>query len=192
MFKNFRWDNESRIIKEEGSMLLLEAHPGKDYFVNPEDGTKTLNAAYYYKMVTGDFVIRAKVTHEFISTYDACALLAMQDDVTWGKLCFEKSDFGTNAVVSVVTNGVSDDANGVNIDGKTVWLQMARKGNIFGLHYSLDGKQFYMARLFKLECDSAIKVGIVAQSPTGDGGEFLFESISLEEDVLIENIRAGK
>jgi Uncharacterized conserved protein len=191
MFKDFKWDNESRIIKQEGSTLLLEAHPNKDYFVNPEDGAKTLNAAYYYKMVTGDFVLRAKVTHEFTSTYDACAFLAMQDDTTWGKLCFEKSDFETNAVVSVVTRGVSDDANSVNIDGKTVWLQMVRKGNIFGLHYSVDGEKFYMVRLFKLDCDDTIKVGLVAQSPTGDGGEFLFENITLENR-RVENVRAGQ
>ena len=190
MFENFKWDNESKIIKREGSTLLLEAHPGKDYFINPEDGTRTLNAAYYYKMVSGNFLLRAKVTHEFISTYDACAFLAMQDDLTWCKLCFEKSDFGTNAVVSVVTDGVSDDANGVNIDGKTVWLQMIRKGNLFSLHYSSDGNKFYMVRLFKLACDDTLKVGIVAQSPTGNGGEFLFEHIALE-DHQVENMRAG-
>ena len=190
MFELFKWDNESRIIKEGEDMLLLEAHSGKDYFVNPESGEKILNAAYYYKMVTGDFILCAKVTHEFVSTYDACALLAMQDDVTWGKLCFEKSDFGTNAVVSVVTNGVSDDANGVNIDGKTVWLRMIRKGNIFSLHYSVDGKQFYMVRIFKLVCDHTIKVGLVAQSPTGDGGEFLFEHIELDNH-QVKDMRAG-
>ena len=51
--------------------------------------------------------------------------MVMQSDAVWGKACFEQSDFGTHAVVSVVTNGVSDDANGCNIDGDTVGCRSA-------------------------------------------------------------------
>jgi regulation of enolase protein 1 (concanavalin A-like superfamily) len=43
------------------------------------------------------------------------------DSDHWAKLCFESTDFGTRAIVSVVTNGVSDDANGVNYHWPDVW-----------------------------------------------------------------------
>ena len=32
-------------------------------------------------------------------------------------------------MISVVTKGVSDDANGPNVDADAVWLQMCRKGD---------------------------------------------------------------
>ncbi len=46
-----------------------------------------------------------------------------------------------NAVVTVMTNEKSDDANGINVDTNEIWLQMARKDNAFAIHYSLDGKE---------------------------------------------------
>ena len=73
------------------------------------------------------------------SVYDACALMFFHDDTHWGKFCFEFTDINTHAVVSVVANGLSDDANGVDIDGNSVWLQLARNGHIFSMHYSTTG-----------------------------------------------------
>ncbi|MFD1174828.1 hypothetical protein ACFQ3W_00700 [Paenibacillus puldeungensis] len=40
----------------------------------------------------------------------------------WAKACFELTDFSTHTVVSVVTNHMSNDANGCNIEGKAVWF----------------------------------------------------------------------
>lgn len=71
-------------------------------------------------------------------------------DKLWAKACFEYTDFGTNAVVTVMTNERSDDANGINVDSKEMWLQIARKDNVFAIHYSFDGEEFVMARLAHL------------------------------------------
>lgn len=48
----------------------------------------------------------------------------------------KKLIFNTRAVVSVVRNQMTDDANGNNIEGDTVWLQVARVGKSFSFHYS--------------------------------------------------------
>ena len=181
LFKNFKWDFKSDIEIGEKT-LKITALPKSDYFINPADGKKILNAPYYHVELNHDFTLKAKVSRSFKSTYDACVLMVMSDETCWVKLCFEFTDIGSNAVVSVVTNGVSDDANGVEIQGNSVYFQIAKKGNLFALHYSSDGNEYKMVRYFALSMKETFKVGFVAQSPTGEGGDCLFEEIQLNYD----------
>ena len=189
MFKNFKWDNETEAMISDSS-LVIQAAPKSNFFVEPSDGVRHLSGQFFHTDCGGDFVIRAKVTPNFLSVYDACALLAMSSDTCWAKLCFECTDIGTNAVVSVVTNGASDDANGVDIDGGSVYLQLAKKGDIFAMHYSKDGKDYKMVRYFRLPSSDSWKIGFFGQSPTGTGGERLFEAIELRYET-IDNLRKG-
>lgn len=192
--QNWKWLNESQII-HEGDEVVIYAPAKTDWFNNPvpENGllnAPVANAPFFYTEVTGDFVFRAKVRPNFKSVYDACALMVIQDEKLWTKVAFEKSDFGTTAAVCVVTNGVSDDANGCNIAQDEVWLQIVRVGDVFCTHYSLDGERFDMVRLFHLPVEKTVKVGIEAQSPAGDGGLRFYSEISLENRT-VRNLRAG-
>jgi regulation of enolase protein 1 (concanavalin A-like superfamily) len=189
--------NESKITENQGKITIL-ATEKSDFFRNPgavgEDGItpeSLSNAPFYYTEVTGDFVMKVQVSHEFKDIYDACAVMVMESEEVWAKACFELTDFNTRAVVSVVTNKTSDDANGCNIDGNTVWLQAVRIGQTFGFHYSEDGETFYMMRYFSLPVSETIKVGLISQAPTGSGGERHFEEFSLE-NITVKNIRVGK
>ena len=192
--KNWKWLNESQII-HEGGEVVIHAPAKTDWFNNPVpvDGVLSApvaNAPFFYTEVTGDFVFRAKVRPNFKTVYDACALMVIQDEKLWTKAAFEKSDFGTTAAVCVVTNGVSDDANGCNIAQDEAWLQIVRVGDVFCTHYSLDGETFYMVRLFHLPVEKTVKVGIEAQSPAGEGGLRFYSEISLENRT-VKNLRAG-
>lgn len=197
MANEFKWLNESDADLSD-EKIIIKAPAQSDFFcgngIVASNGVlpQTLcNAPFYYTNITGDFVIRVQVSHDFKDVYDACTLMLMQSDEIWGKLCFEKTDFGTNAVVSVVTNGISDDANGCNVDVHKIWLQITRSGNAFAFHYSLDGVKFDMVRFFCLPVNETIKVGLVAQAPIGSGGERIFENITIENKTVI-NIREGK
>ena len=196
LFGNAQWLNESRAWLE-AETLVIHAPARTDYFrpygAPAEEGITpaTLqNAPFLYREVVGDFVLRVRVRHAFQDTYDAAAIMVMQSDAVWAKACFERTDFGTHAVVSVVTNGVSDDANGCNIEGDTVWLQVCRVGETFAFHYSLDGARFDMMRFFYLPVDRTIKVGLVAQAPQGEGGDRFFSELSLANRT-VKNIRFG-
>lgn len=196
-FKDFRWLNESR-AEFEGDKLTIYAPEKSDFFCNngavsdegitPESLT---NAPFFYKEVTGDFVMRARVQVDFKDVYDAACLMVMDNLDVWGKFCFEFTDFDTHAVVSVVTNHTSDDANGNNIEGDSVWMQVARVGQSFAFHYSLDGKQFFMVRFFNLPVGETIKAGFEAQAPTGTGGDRVYSDFSLEQRT-VKNIRVGE
>ena len=180
-----------------GDETVIYAPGHEDWFCNPVPNEKgELDAPVYgapvcYTEVEGDFVISARVKPNHSSTYDACALMVIENEKLWTKLAFEASDFGTNLICSVVTNGVSDDCNGCDIAQDHVWLKIARVGNIFSSHYSLDGENYHMVRLFALPVQSKVKVGIEAQCPTGDGGDRMFYDVKLEKRT-VENLRKGQ
>lgn len=189
-FKDFKWTVETK-YEEVDNGIQAYAPAGTDYFVNPIDGKVKADAPFFYKEVEGDFILKAKISHDFIATYDACVLLALDHDKLWAKACFEFTDLGTNSVVTVMTNEKSDDANGINVDTNEIWLQMSRQDNVFAIHYSLDGKEYLMSRLAYLPMQKKIKVGLEAQSPTGKGGLRKFSDVSLEIRTP-QDIRKGK
>jgi regulation of enolase protein 1 (concanavalin A-like superfamily) len=95
----------------------------------------------------------------------------------------------------VVTDGLSDDANGVDLDAPSLWLQVVRVGDVFGLHYAMDDagkapKAWRMVRYFLLSLSPEIKVGLVAQSPIGPGTAVDFLRFTVESKT-VGNLRAG-
>ena len=194
---NFAWINQSE-IKESGDRIEIAAPGQSDFFCNNgavgEEGItpeSLCNAPFYYTEVKGDFVLTVRVSHDFRDTYDSASVMVMADMKNWGKACFEKTDFGTHAAVSVVTkNGESDDANGCNLEGNAAWLRICRAANAFSFHYSLDGEHFYMTRFFTLPVGETVKVGLLAQAPVGNGGPRVYEKLTIEQRT-VKNLRAG-
>jgi len=194
-FNEFKWLNQSK-HSIDGDKISIHAPAISDYFNSPVQVNGVFkpaigNAPFFYTDIEGDFVIRVKVKPDFKSNFDAGCIMVMQDENTWFKAAFEKSDFDTTAVVSVVTNKVSDDANGCNIDVDSIWLQVARVGNNFAIHYSLDGDKFDMVRVFYLQADASLKVGIAAQCPSGQGSTHEYCGLTIEKRT-IKALRAGE
>lgn len=199
MLENFKWINEGE-INIDGNKIIMKAPALTDFFcggsTTNEEGIlpKSLcNAPYYYTDIKGDFVLTVKVSHEFKETYDSASVMVMQDMENWAKCCFELTDFGTHAAVSVVTkNNESDDANGCDIEEQNfAWLKVCRVGRAFSFHYSLDGKNFNMTRYFLMKDAESVKVGLLAQAPTGQGGNRIYENLSIESRT-VKNIRTGE
>lgn len=174
----------------EGTTLYMDANDHSDFISSAVSKTKTHNAAFVYKEVKGDFTIKAKVSHDFIGQYDACGFMAYDHEDLWAKTAFELTNFGTHTVVSVITNKLSDDANGVNLNGNEVWLQLARKKDAFAIHYGLNKDEMYKVRVFSLPMQETIKVGFITQSPFDKGKEMKFEEFIFVEKAP-ENIRTG-
>lgn len=195
-FTNFKWVNESSAEYKDG-VLTVYAPAQTDYFNSPvkENGffpNPVANASLYYTELTGDFVFKTKVSLEFKNFYDAAALLVYENENVWAKLALENSDLPCRkpAVVSVVTNRISDDCNGPVMDGNTVWFQISRVDDCFAFHYSVDGMEYNMVRVFTLPVGQTVKVGFEAQAPMGEGGDRYYSEISMENK-RVENIRAG-
>lgn len=164
--------------------MEITAGPRSDFFVHPGTGDVRANAEARVEPVEGDFVLSARVEARFAATFDAGALFVWGDDGRWAKLALELSPQGERMVVSVVTRGRSDDCNSAVVEGDAVWLRVARIGEAYAFHSSLDGETWEFVRHFYLAGD--VKVGFEAQSPTGDGCTATFTDIRLERRTLLE------
>jgi regulation of enolase protein 1 (concanavalin A-like superfamily) len=184
-------------VAQAPASVTASAAPHSDIFIDPGGGDR-LNAESLLNAVTllgvppaGDFQFSARVRVEFASTYDAGVLLVWADDRHWGKLCFEFSPDGDPMIVSVVTRGVSDDANAFVVGGRTVWLRVSRVDHAFAYHASLDGKTWLLVRFFAIDATSAASaIGFEAQSPVGDGCVVIFDDIRFTTERL-RDLRNG-
>jgi uncharacterized protein len=184
-------------LAEETGTVIATAASHTDLFVDPggsttSDAASTLNAATMLGVPgEGDFQLSARVTVDLEATYDAGVLLIWMDERHWGKLCFEVSPAGEPMVVSVVTRGVSDDANAFVVAGRSVWLRVSRIDGAYAYHASTDGKNWRMIRFFRIgEASARDKAGFEAQSPTGDGCTATFDDIRFIPERL-GNLRDG-
>ena len=167
-----------------------------DNFFSPIDETRHANAPWLLTESTGDFVLRAKVEVDFRSNWDAGVLVVSADDRHWAKLCFEYSTAHQPTIVSVVTRGVSDDANSIRIDGHSVYLQVARLGSGFVFYASTDGRTWQVIRAFTLndstwQSPAKLKFGLASQSPSGQGCRVRFSEIRYKAE-RVKNWAAGE
>ena len=186
----FQWQNRGELTLLSQGGIRISTPATCDFFRDPAGEHVMDSAPYLYLNAEGDFTAKAHVSHNFTSVWDAAAVMVWADTDHWAKLCFEATDFGTRAVVSVVTDGVSDDANGVNYHWPDVWLQLVRKGKLFGMHYGPDGLHWNMVRYFKLDVPETLKIGLVAQCPGGPGADIDFLNFELAQKA-VSDLRAG-
>jgi regulation of enolase protein 1 (concanavalin A-like superfamily) len=173
-------------------VLTLTAAAGTDLFVDPAgvDPGQIPDAGRFAGLPpAGDFTLAAQVSVEFGSMYDAGVLLLYAAERRWAKLCFEYSPQLIPTAVTVVTNQTSDDSNSFEVDGRTLWLRITRSGAAWAFHASTDGAWWRLLRYFTLGLD-LVRVGFLAQSPTGEGCAATFDHITFRPGAP-ENLRDG-
>ena len=171
--------------------LELAAGPRTDWFVDPRgEAAPVGNAPALVGAPSGDFMLGARVTVEFASTFDAGALVLYGHERSWAKLAFEFSPQREPMIVSVVTRDLSDDCNSFVVDGNCAWLRMSRIGRTFAFHASTDGSWWQLVRHFALQPDGELLAGFEAQSPLGEGCTAFFGDIRYEARTL-PDIRSG-
>jgi len=189
MPEGFQWINEPKewVFTEEG--LVVQAEAKTDYFIDPAGTAVQDSGHFFYRLQEGDFTLQTRVEVDMLDDFDAAVMMLMVDDEHWAKLCYEFS-YKRPMIVSVVTNGYSDDCNSLEVPQSGVFLRITRFDDCFAFHYSLDGKWWEMVRYFRMESSQPIKVGLVAQSSTGDGCQVTFKEL-LFSPIPVTDIRSG-
>ncbi|QGV82396.1 DUF1349 domain-containing protein [Streptomyces ficellus] len=171
-----------------GTALEMVSAPRSDLFVDcaAEPGEATPDLTRLTGEVTGPFRLSARVTADLRGRFDAGALVVWAGPTTWLKLCLELSPEGRASVVSVVTRGVSDDANAWDVLGDTVHLRISRMRHAFALHSSADGRTWRLVRLCSIGVpfDHPVEAGFLAQSPHGAGCRAVFTDITFTDHEL--------
>ena len=176
-------------------VLTLTAGASTDLFIDPA-GTELVRLPDAGRFLglppAGDFTLAAQVGVEFGSMYDAGVLLLHARERHWAKVCLEYSPQHQPTAVTVVTKGTSDDSNSFEVDGNTLWLRITRTVGAWAFHASTDGAWWRLLRYFALSGDPAelVRVGFMAQSPTGEGCTATFDHITFRPGAP-ENLRDG-
>lgn len=177
----------------QGQLLTLTADAGADLFLDPAGSAGTSDAERFVSPVQGDFRLSAFVSPVFVSDFDSGVLIGYLDPLNWFKICAELDPSGTTRVVSVVTrDGKSDDCDSWPIDTAGTYLRISRLGPAFALHASVDGERWNMVRYFAMgdPAPESVKIGFVAQSPSGEGTTATFSHITFDTKTLTQ-VRDG-
>jgi len=173
--------------------LVLTSAAKRDNFRDPDGKLSSNTAPLLLARVdnTKPFTLTAKITPDFLETYDAGALYIWVKDDLWLKMAMERDERKRVRMVSVRTTGTSDDNNHDVVSEKTVRMKISSDTRTVGFYYSLDGSSWQLIRLFKNDYPQEIWLGISAQSPMGNGTRATFEDVVLEEK-SIADFRMGK
>lgn len=166
------------------SDITIVAGPRTDLFCDPGGDEPVGNAPMLLGTLDGDHQFSATVGLDLVSDFDAAALVLYADPSHWAKLAFELSPRGRPTIVTVVTNGVSDDANAMEVTGDAVDLRISRIGDSHAFHVRRDGEYWELVRYFSLPGPG--EVGLLSQSPIGDGVQARFTNVRVVDRRLVE------
>jgi hypothetical protein len=172
------WENVPvRFGKGADGQFTIVAGAKTDMFRDPNVTYNTDNAPKLLFIADSNFVFTAAIHHAFVSKWDGGAIVLKADSLNWIKFCFEKDYTGRRRVVSVVTRGISDDCNSVAVSGNTIYYKIAKAGNVITLYYSLEGHNWFLIRHLTFDSDRPLRLGFLAQSPTGERCTVTFSDI---------------
>jgi uncharacterized protein len=171
------WYNTPVKYSFKNGVLAIAAGSKTDMFRDPNVTYNTDNAPKLLFTPDEDFVFSASIQHSFTYKWDGGAIVLIEDSLNWVKFCFEKDYTGARRVVSVVTKDISDDCNSAAINGDKVFYKLAKAANVLTLYYSVDGKKWFLIRHLQFNNKKSLKIGFLAQSPTGEKCEVKFSNI---------------
>jgi len=176
--KKLYWENAPLSFSNKPNLLTIVAGPKTDMFRDPNLTYNTDNTPKLLFTADNNFVLSAGIEHAFVSKWDGGAIIIVQDSLNWIKFCFEKDYTGARRVVSVVTKNISDDCNSIEMQKDKVYYKVAKADNVITLYCSADDKSWYLVRHLTFESTKPLKIGFLAQSPTGEKCEVKFTDIS--------------
>jgi regulation of enolase protein 1 (concanavalin A-like superfamily) len=173
------WDRPPAAWSADGDGVVVGAGPRTDLFADPAgDGLTDTAPAALLTPPPGDGAFRCRVGADLRATFDAAVVRVHAGPGQWAKLCLERSPAGIPTLVSVVTRGRSDDANGPAAAAGWTWLRALRRGPVWAFHTSADGRRWELLRLFRFPDPAPVQVGISVQSPVGEGCTARFHDLA--------------
>lgn len=163
----------SLVMKAPGSTNLFN-YPGK-----PEWSTQNAPMALFTP--EGDFTLSARLSAPLKNIYDVAALVIYENENSWAKLCYENSADKVATVVSVVTNGFSDDCNSELIPTPYVYYAVCRKGIEYSFHFSTDGRTWKLVRHFSMKTTAPIRIGFAVHAYCDETLTGTFSEITYKE-----------
>ncbi|WPL48558.1 DUF1349 domain-containing protein [Sphingobacterium bambusae] len=187
-------DAKKLVSIDDQGQVIFKVGEKRDFFSDPDGKLSNNTAPILLKEIDNEqpFTFSAKVIPQFTEngTYDAGVLYVYANDRLYQKHCFEQDEAGQHRVVTVKTDQTSDDSNHEVIQNKFVYLKLSSDGQTIASYYSIDNKNWKMARLYKNNYPKRLYVGISAQCPLGKGSTSIFENVTFT-NAAVKDFRRG-
>lgn len=173
--------------------LTLTSPAKRDNFRDPNGELSNNSAPMLLMRVdnTKPFTFTSKVTPTLLETYDAGTLYIWVRDDLWLKMAMERDERGRTRLVTVRTNGTSDDNNHDVVTTESVYMKISSDATTVAFYYSLDNVEWQLIRLFRNDYPDTIWLGVSSQSPVGEGNASTFEQVALTP-TNVSDFRIGK
>lgn len=155
------------------------ANAGTDAFTSPDGAPgKDCLVGLRVPVAVERWAVSVRVAPGFAASFDAGALMLRSAGASWAKLAYERAPDGRTMAVSVVTRGLSDDANGPVFAEPALFLRACCTGTALAFHVSTNGQHWDLVRFFALP-DRVTAVDLVAQSPMGEGCRVILSDLQV-------------
>lgn len=183
------------LVEIKDSVLEFDCSEGRDLFNDPNMKLSNHSVPAIMTEIdnTKPFTFSAKVNPGFSAdgTYNAAELLVFANNTLYQKLCFEQDERGNHRVVSVRTEGTSDDSNHDIVTDESVYLKISSDTRTIASYYSTDGLEWRMVRLYRNNYPSNLLVGIASQAPKSGNCLSQFSDLKLEKN-NVSDFRMGE
>lgn len=182
------------VTVKKDSTLEFRCTEKRDIFCDPNGQLTNSTLPILLSAIdnTKPFTLTAKVTPGFTEegVYNAAALFVYANDTLWQKLCYEQDERGQHRIVTVRTQGTSDDNNHQQLAVPAVYLKLSSDTRTLASYYSLDRKEWRMVRLYKNYYPNRLWVGVASQCPQAGNCTSFFEDVRLEQ-TAVSDFRMG-
>lgn len=171
-------------VKNE-STVQITSNANTNLFNSPGGNYNKQDAAMLLFHPDSNFIFSAKVKADLKEVYDVAALVLYQNTELWAKLCYENSVDKKATVVSVVTNGLSDDCNSAEITDDYIYYLIAKKGNELSFHCSTDNINWNLVRHFKMDFNpDELMIGFAVHCSRAEQFSAEFSDINYSNNTL--------
>lgn len=176
----------------EGGRLSVACGPLSDWFSDPRGAAPNRDAPLgLLPAFDLPAVIEVRAEVALNAMFDAAALFVFYDEAHWLKFALERSPQGEATLVTVRTEGSSDDANHRVVANPSYLLRAAIDSDSVALHASADRTEWELLRYCSHPSPLPPRIGLSVQSPVGRGTRATFSELVVEHRV-IEDLRNGE
>lgn len=186
LHEKLSWFHEPASWSLHNEKLQINPEASTDFWQKTHYGFQVDNGHFLFSKVDGDFVMEAEVSCNFKHQYDQAGLMVRISDQCWMKTAVEFEPDEPNRLGVVVTNqGYSDwSTQNVADDFVKFTLRVSREGSDYKIDYFDNiSNEWIQLRLFHLQDQPAVDIGVYACSPKGGGFEANFEWLKIYHEI---------
>jgi regulation of enolase protein 1 (concanavalin A-like superfamily) len=138
MWENFQWLNQPRAWDVQGDQLSVQVSPKTDFWRKTHYGFIRDSGHLFFKPVSGDFLIQARIRGDYAALYDQGGLMLRRSEDYWMKCGIEYVE-GTQQASVVVTNDFSDwSVTPLLANPPEVWFRVKKRECSLEVFYSVN------------------------------------------------------